>query len=194
MQVEVHEGRGQGSSVSCGEQMLMGMDSERLSRRQRQPGHDRTFRTSETNFVEAARRCLDPELYVVDDRPRDLIECFGTELGKRALGLQPEASITSRITGRKFFVEVKKQGPAGNAEERACKHHTVQFYKLMHELYEYDFHPYVTVLCESLAVLPRYTRKARHLFEPDQYFLWENYELEDLCKYLRDRCTAWLDD
>jgi hypothetical protein len=89
----------------------MGMDSERLSRRERQPGHDRTFRTSETNFVDAARKCLDAERYLVDDRPRDLIECFGKELGERALGLQPEASIKSLVTGRMFFVEVKKQGP-----------------------------------------------------------------------------------
>jgi len=172
----------------------MGMDSERLSRRERQPGHDRTFRTSETNFVDAARECLDARRYLVDDRPRDLIECFGKELGERALGLQPEASIRSLVTGRLFFVEVKKQGPAGNAEERAFKHHTVQFYKLIHELYEYEYHPYVTVWCESLAVLPRYTRKARHLFEPDQYFLWVNYELNPLRDYLRGRCEAWLED
>lgn len=171
----------------------MGMDSERLSRRLRQPGHDRTFLTSETNFVEAAKSCLDPKKYEVDDRPKDLIECFGKELGERALGLQPEASITSIATGRKFFVEVKKQGPGGNAEERAFKHHTVQFYKLINGLYGYDYHPYVTIWCESLAVLPRYTRKAKHLFEPDQYFLWADYDLDSLCKYLRGRCAAWLD-
>jgi hypothetical protein len=171
----------------------MGMDSERLSQRRRQPGHDRTFRTSETNFVDAARRCLDSKRYEVDDRPRDLLECFGLEVGARALGLQPEASITSRQTGRKFFVEVKKQGPQGNAEERAFKHHTVQFYKLLREQFGYPYHPYVTIWCESLAVLPRYTRKAVHLFEPNQYFLWVDYELEPLCEYLGARCAAWLD-
>lgn len=172
----------------------MGMDSERLSRRTRQPGHDRTFLASEANFVAAAKQCLDPERYVVDDKPKDLIKCFGEEVGARALGLKPEASITSRATGRKFFVEVKKQGPQGNAEERAFKHHTVQFYKLLRDLYGYDYHPYVTIWCESLATLPRYTRKAVHLFEPDQYFLWPGYELEPLCEYLRARCAAWLDD
>lgn len=171
----------------------MGMDSERLARRTRQPGHDRTFLVSENNFVETARSCLDSRLYAIDDKPKDLIACFGEEIGSR-LGLQPEASITSRTTGRKFFVEVKKQGPAGNAEERAFKHHTVQFYKLMHDLYGYGYHPYVTIWCESLAVLPRYTRKAAYLFEPDQYFLWPDYLLKPLCEYLRGRCAAWLDD
>lgn len=169
------------------------MDSDKLSRRTRQPGHDRTFRTSETNFVEAARICLDPERYAVDDHPRDLAKCYGAEAGERALGIQPEASITSRQTGRKLFFEVKKQAAGGNAEERACKHHTVQFYKLMRDLLGYNYHPYVTILCESLAVLPRYTRKAAHLFEPDQYFLWADYELEPLREYLTARCAAWLD-
>jgi hypothetical protein len=171
------------------------MDSERLSRRTKQPGHDRTFVTSETNFLDAARRCLPADRYVVEAKPRDLLECFGTELGARALGLQPEASIMSLRTRRKFFVEVKKQGPAGNAEERGFKHHTVQFYKLMHELYpDYHYHPYITIWCESLAELPRYTRKAVHLMEPGQYFLWKGYELESLCEYLRGRCADWLDD
>ena len=64
----------------------------------------------------------------------------------------------------------------------------------MHELYGYDYHPYVTIWCESLAVLPRCTRKAVHLMEPDQYFLWKDYELGPLCEYLRARCVAWLDD
>jgi len=169
------------------------MDSDKLSRRVKQPGHDRTFRTSEANFVVAARRCLDPEFYEVDDKPRDLLECFGQEPGLRALGLQPEASITSKRTGRMFFVEVKKQGPAGNAEERACKHHTVQFYKLMRAQFGYDFHPYVTICCESLAVLPRYTRKAVHLFEANQYFNWADYDPDALCQFLRGRCADWLD-
>jgi hypothetical protein len=172
----------------------MGMDSKRISRRAKQPGHDRTFLASEANFVHAAQGCLDADLYAVEAKPKDLLECFGIELGARALGLQPEASITSLRTGRKFFVEVKKQGPAGNAEERGFKHHTVQFYKLMHDLYGYGYHPYVTIWCESLAALPRYTRKAVHLMEPDQYFLWKSYELEPLCGYLRERCAAWLED
>lgn len=170
----------------------MGMDSARLSQRLKQPGHDRTFLVSESNFVEAARSCLDPSRYAVDDKPRDLIACFGEELGSR-LGLQPEASITSLATGRKYFVEVKKQGPAGNAEERAFKHHTVRFYKLMRDLYGYDYHPYVTIWCESLAILPRYTRKAAFLFEADHYFLWRDYAVPPLCEYLNGRCRAWLD-
>ena len=46
----------------------------------------------------------------------------------------------------------------------------------------------------AVAVNPRYTRKAIYLFEPDQYFLWKDYNLDSLCQYLRERCAAWLDD
>ena len=79
-------------------------------------------------------------------------------------------------------------------DERACRHHTVQFYKLMQQLYpEYKYHPYVTVFCEALAELPRYTIKAAYVFEPDQYFLWRDYDIKLLCDYLRERCSEWLD-
>lgn len=170
----------------------MGMDSEKLSNRTKQPGHDRTFRHSESSFIEAAQACLKPSEYEVIANPDDLKYCFSAKKDG-GLGLNPEASITSLTTGRKLFVEVKKQGPRGNAEERACKHHTVQFYKLMKSLYPYDYHPYVTIACENLAVDRRYTAKFLHLFERDNYFLWVNYDSDSLCEYLRGRCSAWLD-
>ncbi|MGH8628326.1 MAG: hypothetical protein ACREYC_24690 [Gammaproteobacteria bacterium] len=100
---------------------------------------------------------------------------------------------TSLETGRKFFVEVKNKGPAGNADERACKHHTVQFYKTLKGAFGYAYHSFVTVFCESLAVLPRYTRKAAFLFEPDQYFLWVDYDQKTLAAFLRGRCETWVD-
>lgn len=182
------------SSEVSDEPRRQGMDSARLSARAKQPGHDRTFVTSETHFVTAARHCLDPALYDVADHPRDLAAIFPASLiGDRDLGVVPEASVTSKRTERKFFIEVKKQGRGGNAEERAYKHHTVQFYKTMHAIYGYEYHPFVTVCCESLATLPRYTRKAEFLFEKDQYFNWADYDLESLCEYLRARCAAWLD-
>jgi hypothetical protein len=165
------------------------MDSERLSQRERQPGHDRSFVASETNFISGARQALDLSRYRVDDKPSELRNLFGPRLG-----VAPEATVTSVGTGRKFFVEVKKQGPRGNAEERACKHHTVQFYKCLHERFGYSYHPYVTIFCESLAVDARYTRKVVHYYEPGQYLLWVNYKQAILSEFLIGRCDAWLDD
>lgn len=168
------------------------MDSAKLSARLRQPGHDKSFRLSETNFVTAAKSILEPT-FVVRANPRDLNAVFKSETAN-SLGLSPEASVTNPANGRKFFVEVKKQGPNGNAEERAAKHHTVQFYGTLHEVYGYNYHPYVTIFCESLATLPRYTTKFTYLYEPDNYFLWADYDVALLRAYLVERCAQWLID
>src|SRR5579871_4434438 len=151
------------------------MDRKRLSARPRQPGHDRTFLESERNFITHAEACLAPEEYEVVANPRELLRIFDRLGGGRALGVDPEAAIVSRRTGRRFFVEVKKQGPGGNAYERAFKHHTVQFYKTLHAIYGYTYHPFVTVFCENLATDSHYTSKFVYLVEPDNYFLWDGY-------------------
>lgn len=169
-----------------------GMNSKKLANREKQPGNDTTFRKSERNFITIANKVLDLKIYKIVDHPQDLSAIFKDSEGSH-LGVIPEASIENLQTRRKFFVEVKKQGPNGNAEERACKHHTAQFYKLMKEIFNYDFHPFVTVCCENLATDRRYTLKAKYLFEPDNYFLWRNYDEDLLEKYLRARCREWLE-
>ena len=170
-------------------ELMAGMDSEKLSARTKQPGHDRSFEASESLFIVTAATLLDPAEYQVIDKPNELRDLFGPRMG-----VAPEASIISVATGKRFFVEVKKQGDRGNAEERACKHHTVQFYKCIRDRYGYPYHPYVTIFCESLAVNPRYTEKAKHYFEPDQYLLWVDYDRNILGDFLKARCAAWLDD
>ncbi len=140
---------------------MNGMDSKRLSERLVQPGHDQTYRESEKSFIQVARRCLDPTKYKIEDKPKELLNLFpSTSIHERPLGIRPEAMIQSLRTGRRFFVEVKKQRDRGNADERACKHHTVQFYHTLKQRYDYDYHPFVTILCEALATNPRYTRKS----------------------------------
>ena len=165
----------------------MGMNSELLSKRARQPGHDQTFLLSERNFVGALRTMLDPTEWVVKDHPRDL----GKIISGR-YGIRPEASIEFIPTGKKFYFEVKKQGPQGNADERACKHHTVQFYREMHELFGYSYHPFATIMCESLATLDRYTVKHPFYFEEGHYFNWVDYDLDALADYVSGIATRWL--
>lgn len=155
------------------------MDSRRLRERLKQPGHDRTFVESEANFIEALKRILEPDEFRITEKPRDLTKIFGGRFG-----VVPEASITYLPTGRKMYFEVKKQGKAGNADERACKHHTVQFYKTLANHTGYDYHAYATIFCESLATLDRYTLKHRYIFEPDHYFLWVDYKLQPLAEFL----------
>lgn len=163
-----------------------------LAGRSTQPGHDRTFLRSESLFVTTARDILQGRWEVIE-KPTELRDLFpARNADERDLGIEPEAAIISPRTGRRFFVEVKKQGDAGNADERAAKHHTVAFHRLMHQRYGYDYHPYTTVFCEALATNPRYTRKIPHYFEEGQYLLWEDYRPELLGQWLEDRCTTWL--
>ena len=137
-----------------------------MSKRTSQPGSDTSFREAETAFISALRAALPNDKYVITQHPRDLAKMFG---GLR--GVVPDASIRSRTTGRMLFFEVKKQGAGGNAEERACKHHTVQFQKALKSFMGYDWHPFFTVMCENLANDVRYTSKYPYLFEPGQYYL-----------------------
>lgn len=83
-----------------------------------------------------------------------------------------------------MYFEVKKQGDRGNADERACKHHTVQFYRTLKAHTGYGYHAFSTVMCESLATNPRYTGKHPYYFESDHYFLWVDYDRELLRQYL----------
>ena len=165
----------------------MGMDSAKLSARAKQPGHDRTFKTSETNFVRALRAILSQDEWVIEDHPRNLAKIIAGRYG-----VIPEASITFKATGRTMYFEVKKQGMGGNADERASKHHTVQFYKELHQVTGYGYHPYVTIMCESLATADRYTAKHPFYFEEDHYFCWVDYDLDLLTDFLAHIADRWL--
>lgn len=156
----------------------MGMDSRKLSARLKQPGHDQTYRTSEGNFSSLLRAILNPDVFDVTDKPADLRKMLpptADDGDGKSYGVVPEVSITCRATKRKLYFEVKKQGPAGNADERACKHHTVQFQKRLREFTGFPYHSFITIMCESLATLPRYVTKHPYYFEPDNYFCWCDY-------------------
>jgi len=172
-----------------------GMNAAKLAAREKQPGDDRDFLESESAFVKVARASLDPAFYQVEEKPKDLRDLFPKqELDQRDLGVELEAVIINKATKRRLYIEVKAQGERGNAEERACKHHTVQFYKTLHEKFGYEYHPIVTIFCESLATFPRYTRKHPYFFEEGQYFNWVDYQPSILATYLKERCALWLED
>ena len=84
--------------------MAPGMDSKKLSKRTKQPGHDQTFRVSETNFMEVARSFLDPSRYRVEEQPPDLLHIFDDQSGESVLGVQPEAVVESLTTNRRFLL------------------------------------------------------------------------------------------
>ena len=163
------------------------MDSAKLSARAKQPGHNRTFRTAETNFVAALEAILDLNEWEIVDQPKGLRKIIGGRYG-----VQPEASIVYKPTGNIMYFEVKKQGDAGNADERAAKHHTVQFYKELHDITGLPYHPFITIMCESLATNERYTLKHPFFYEEDHYFCWVDYDLDLMADFIAHIADRWL--
>jgi hypothetical protein len=157
----------------------MGMDSEKLSKRAKQPGHDQTFRRAERDFIKALKLIFKGPEWQVVDHPRDLSKMIAGRYG-----IVPEASLKNLDTGKIMYFEVKKQGIAGNADERAAKHHTVAFYKALAKATGMPFHAFSTIMCESLSIEDRYVMKHPFYFEPGRYFCWVGYDLDILNTYL----------
>ena len=165
------------------------MARDHLRGRSIQPGDDRTFETSERTFIEVATEVL-PAGLQVEKAPKDLQYVFSGEDHK--YGLLPEAKIMNLANGKFFFVEVKKQGKGGNAEERAMKLFTSRFEEFLGAVYGLSYHPYCVIFCESLATEPRYTKKFSYFLRPEQYLLWVDYDAGILGRYLSERAKQWL--
>ena len=87
----------------------MPMDSEKLSARAKHPGHDQSYQTSEANFIEVARQCLDLSKYEIIEKLTELRDLFpGSLPNQRHLGIQPETVIINRSTQRRFFPWVQQ--------------------------------------------------------------------------------------
>ena len=140
-----------------------------------QPGNVRRFEKSEDAFHEVAARFDGIQGLKVVRKPVTL-RTFYREPGEtHSLGLQPEEEILHTPSGRRLFFEVKNQGPRGNAEERAFRHHTLPFEQRLRAIYGIDYHPYFTIFTGNLATDDRYILKFRHHIDRDHYFLWKDY-------------------
>lgn len=160
--------------------------SEILKSRSKAPGHDRSFKHSEETFVDALRRLLPENDFIVESKPKDLKNMFDGRLG-----IQPDAKITHSPTNKVIFFEVKKQKGNGNAEERGFKTHTVQFQKVIREKLGLPYHPFVLIFCDELATNTRYTTKFEYYVEPYHYLLWKDYDADCLYNFLRRIITDW---
>lgn len=151
------------------------MDSRKLSLRAIQPGDIRTFTKSEDAFHEVASRFNGMNGLRVTRHPDRLKRFYREEGEAHNLGLWPEEEIYHEPTRRPLFFEVKNQGPRGNAEERAYRHHTEVFSQRLMKMFGLEYHPYFTIFTGSLATDLRYTLKFRHHIPLTHYFLWKDY-------------------
>jgi hypothetical protein len=167
----------------------MGGNSETLSARTYQPGHDQSFRKSEKDFIKALNMLFPEPEWLITDHPRELTRTINDRYG-----IVPEASLRNLRTGKVMYFEVKKQGPIGNADERACKHHTVAFYQWINDITGMPYHPFVTVFTDALAILPRYTLKHPYYFEKGNYVNWQGYDLRGLAEFMRENVVPLLEE
>jgi hypothetical protein len=151
-----------------------------LKVRQKQPGHDRTFKKSETQLENVLIGSIEPTIFHVETQPKDLLHIFKNTKNipnaKASYGIRPELLIRCRSNNKPLYIEVKKQGKGGNAEERACKHHTIQFQKILRQHLQIDYNPIVTIFCEKLATQGKYLVKHAGYFEEGTYFCWPDYD------------------
>jgi hypothetical protein len=154
-------------------------NAKKLAARLIQPGHDTSFKKTEKALFIALTMILPESDWTVEEHPRDL-----TKIIDGKYGIVPDVVIRHKASGRVMYFEAKKQGDSGNADERACRHHTVAFYKLIKDTLKLKYHPFVTVFCDALSTNPRYTVKHPAFFEEGNYLAWEKYDLVVLYDFL----------
>lgn len=141
--------------------------SSYLSERTIQPGTDNTGIPSENDLCQCLRKILLQDEWVVTEQPDDLLHIFGR------YGLRPDAKIENTRTHKVLYLEVKYQGPRGNAEERAGKlftHHFVEWCKTVTRM---PYHAYAIIFTGNLATDRRYVEKFKFFYDEDEYLCWD---------------------
>ena len=133
--------------------------------------------------------------YILRKKPRDLKRIYG---GKRARGVVPDFSITNEKTGRKVFIEIKRQNERGNAHERAGKYFSPGLAKEGREkgnLPDGVF-PFFLVFADSLASDDRYQREITKWFNEElakHFLLWKDRSPELLERFFEENMRPVLD-
>jgi len=136
------------------------MDSVLLSQRLIQPGTFNTGAEAENRFMDAMAQAgveyeQNPKLF--------------KEAGIWAF--QPDF-----LVAKKKIVEMKFQGPAGNAHERAYKAYMpglIKSVKPVLGLKQEDEYPMYTIFTGEMINKNYIVKQIEQNFEPDKYFLWD---------------------
>lgn len=121
---------------------------------------------------------------IAKKKPNDLRGIYGQRRGSnRKHGIQPEYAIRDTTTNRAIYVEIKRQRPAGNAHERACKYFApgiVESARVVANQPEGVF-PFWLIFTNGIATDPNYRQEIQHWFrgvEP-HLLLWRNVDDHD---------------
>lgn len=127
---------------------------------------------------------IDPELYRKPETPtsedvwfdgefRTLR--FGKVVSASGGGCVPDIGITHLPTGRKYFIECKNQGDAGNAHERAAKYATPSVIGFIKKKLMIDYQPFGYVFTGAMVESRKYQIElaTTYGFAANHLFLWK---------------------
>jgi hypothetical protein len=161
--------------------------SEILANRSSQPGDSLIWRRPEEEVFNVLQKVFaDNE---ITNHPT-IKNLFGSK------SLQPDFKITNKESGRHFYVEVKYQGPRGNAHERLYKHYCPGVAESYLSKCGSTF-KIITICTGHLAVLPKYIDEIRcivGLDNMDNVFFWTPYNTENLIEFLLTKKADWICD
>ena len=112
------------------------MDSTRLSARKKQPGHDRTFTTSETNFVKALSLILTNRAIFSGSSGSALGGISASVRRRLSTTAPPVGSCTSKSRSKAMLAMLKRelQAPHGPVLQDAPDLHADAVSRLLHDL------------------------------------------------------------
>lgn len=123
--------------------------------------------TAEQAFAAIMEEHLRDTSFAGVPKPADLAGIYGTGTGGRPHGIRPDYSISNPETGRRVFVEIKRQRAAGNAHERACKYMMPGILNAMRQAGNQpaDVIPMWWVFTNGVAADPRYVQEIMFWFQ-----------------------------
>ena len=127
---------------------------------------------SEKAFHEIMREASQDTPYEIIEKPGDLKGIYG-----RGYGIEPDSAIRNRRTKRTIFVEIKRQGAAGNAHERSCKYFAPGIVRKAREIgnIREEHFPFWLIYTGEMIIDTRYVREILFWFDGmrDHCFLWD---------------------
>jgi hypothetical protein len=147
---------------------------------------------------------LDPELYRKPETPTSEDVWFdgefrtlksGKEVRASGGGCEPDIGITHLPTGRKYFIECKNQGDAGNAHERAAKYATPSVIGFIKKKLKIDYHPFGYLFTGAMVESRKYQIElaTTYGFAANHLFLWKKERpVEPLTQWIEDVLSSFV--
>ena len=127
-------------------------------------------------------------------RPSTLSGIYGKTGTGRPHGIRPEYEIHNPATGKRVWVEIKRQRAAGNAHERTCKHFMPGIVRSACEIGKHPpgVIPFWLVFTNGIARDPIYRQEITHWFRgcESNVMLWRSVDDHKEIMAHFDTCIA----